>query len=357
MGPWQGAFLDACTELGFPACPDSIAPGTEGYGPHAMNKVDGERMSVARGYLTPEVRARRGLTIRAHTVVHRVRFEARRVAGLTLETQGRVYDLPAKRVVLAAGAIATPGILLRSGIGPRDEVARLGVELVADVPAVGARVLDHPGLAIFFRPRDRADLSFPIIQNVLRFTTAGSSLQGDMQVQPGSFVPLPWSFGGTLPLVTMACNVGKSRCRGVLRYRDANPRTRPHLESRLLDDAGDRARAVEGLQLGYRLSGTTAMRGLATLLWPPRDVVRDEERLAAYLHRICDSGYHPCGTVPMGRDGDAHAAVSGRGRVRGVEGLWVADASIMPAIPSSNTNLPSIMIGERFGEWLREGVG
>jgi choline dehydrogenase len=97
------------------------------------------------------------------------------------------------------------------------------------------------------------------------------------------------------------------------------------------------------------------MRNMATLLWPSAAVVRDPARLEAFLWRICDSGYHPCGTVPMGRDGDDNAAVNGRGKVRGVEGLWVADASLMPTIPSANTNLASIMIGERMGEWLRDG--
>ena len=113
---------------------------------------------------------------------------------------------------------------------------------------------------------------------------------------------------------------------------------------------------MEALTLAYRLSGTTAMRGLAKLFWPSRQIVTDPARLEAFLFRICDSGYHPCGTVPMGREGDPNAAVSERGRVRGVEGLWVADASIMPAIPSSNTNLASLMIGERFGQWFREGT-
>jgi choline dehydrogenase len=178
-----------------------------------------------------------------------------------------------------------------------------------------------------------------------------------MQLQPGSFVPLPWFGGGlTAPLVTLACCVGKPRSRGRLHFVDANPRARPVLESRLLDDAGDRARAVEGLQLAYRLSGTKAMKGLAKLFWPRLDVVRDAARLDAFLWRICDSGYHPCGTVPMGRDDDPNAAVSGRGRVRGVDGLWVCDASIMPTVPSANTNLASIMIGERMGEWLRQEV-
>jgi choline dehydrogenase len=356
LAPWQNAFLEAARELGFPSCPDSNAPNSQGFGPHAMNKINGERMSVARGYLTREVRARPNLSIRANTIVHRVRLENRKVTGLLLETNGRVYEISANRVVLAAGAIATPGLLLRSGIGPKDVVTRMGATPLVDLPAVGARVLDHPGLALFFRPRSLENLHFPLIQNVLRYTSKDSPYPGDMQLQPGSFVPLPWLGGFTVPLVTLACSIGKSRSRGRLHFVDANPRSRPVIESRLLDDAADRAKAVEALQLAYRLSDTKAMKALASPFWPGVGLVKDAARLEAYLWRICDSGYHPCGTVPMGRDGDPKAAVSGRGRVRGVEGLWVADASIMPTIPSANTNLATIMIGERMGEWLRQDV-
>jgi choline dehydrogenase len=98
------------------------------------------------------------------------------------------------------------------------------------------------------------------------------------------------------------------------------------------------------------------MRPLAKLLWPRRDVVLDPARLEQTLFRICDSGYHPCGTVPMGPDSDVESAVTQYGRVRPVEGLWVADASVMPRVPSSNTNIPTLMMGERFGEWFRDGL-
>jgi choline dehydrogenase len=99
------------------------------------------------------------------------------------------------------------------------------------------------------------------------------------------------------------------------------------------------------------------MRALATFFWPPASVVTRKERLAEWLRRICDSSYHPCGTVPMGADdaSDAEAATDGRGRVRHLEGLWVADASLMPTIPSAHTNLTVLMMGERFGEWMRRG--
>jgi choline dehydrogenase len=351
--PWQAAFVEACRGFGWPACADTNDPTTSGVGPHAMNKVGGERMSAARCYLTPEVRARESLRIRPHTLVRRVLFRNRRVVGLEVETDGRVHELATGKVILSGGAVATPGILLRSGIGPRREVQRLGVELVYDVPAVGAKLLDHPGAAVFFRPRLGVMSSeHPIVQTVLRFTSKASTQPNDMQLQPGSFIPLP-SF--SLPFVTIACCVGKPRGHGRIHFPDANPRSRPRIDSRLFVDPHDRACAIEAMQLAHRCVTAGAMGKLASPIWPSAKVVADSARLDAFLWRMCDSGYHPCGTVPMGRDGDREAACDGRGRVRGVHGLWVADASLMPTIPSANTNLATLMIGERFGEWARDG--
>ena len=353
--PWQAAFLEACAGLGFPRCDDSNDPTSTGWGPHAMNKVDGERMSAARCYLGASVRARENLRILPLTLVRRVLCRDRRVTGVEVETHGRVYSIRSPRVVLCAGATATPGILLRSGIGPRRMVERLGVDVVRDLPAVGARLLDHPGAAIFLRPRPGIQsLADPFIQTVLRYTSKRGGLRNDMILQPGSVLPLPFL---TLPLVSVMCSVGKPRGHGTIEYVSANPRAQPRIESRLLLDDEDRARAVEAMRFAVDVARSPPMREQATFFWPPARVLASDVRLERWIGRICDSGYHPCGTVPMGAD-DANpgdAAADGRGRVRGVEGLWVADASLMPTIPSANTNLTTLMMGERFGEWMKSG--
>jgi choline dehydrogenase len=351
--PWQAAFIEACFSLGFPRCDDSNDPRTTGAGPHAMNLLGGIRMSAARCYLGPAVRRRPNLGIRPHTLVRRVLLSDRRVTGVEVETHGRVHAIRSRRVVLCAGATSTPGILLRSGIGPRLDVERLGVDVVVDSPAVGARLLDHPGMAIFLRPRPGVQsLEHPLIQTVLRYQSRNSSQPNDVLVQAGSVVPLP---SGTLPLVSIMCSLGKPRGHGTITYSSPNPKVRPHIESRLLVDDADRQRAVEGLQIAVELARSPAMRDLAKFFWPPRRVVLGSGGLNSWIGRICDSSYHPCGTVPMGVDG-AGAATDPRGRVRGVEGLWVADASLMPTIPSAHTNLTVLMMGERFGEWLRDGA-
>src|SRR6185369_1920834 len=143
-----------------------------------------------------------------------VLFDGDRVRGVEIESDGRVEEIACKRVVLSAGAIMTPGILLRSGIGPRRTVERLGVALVADVPAVGARLLDHPGAAIILAARHYVPhQGAPLLQTMLRYTSEGSTYPGDLQLQPGSFVHFP---AVTLPGVSVMCSVGKPNGSGTI---------------------------------------------------------------------------------------------------------------------------------------------
>jgi choline dehydrogenase len=351
---WQAAFLDACARRGLPRCPDHNDPTTTGAGPHAMNKIEGERMSAARCYLTPAVRARDNLRIQPDTLVHRVRFKNRRVVGLDLERGGQVEHVRADRVVLCAGAVATPGILLRSGIGPRAALARVGVDPIRVLDGVGARLLDHPGAAMLLLPRRGVTRAGdPIVQTTCRYTSKGSAYPDDMQLQPASKFGLPWFH---VPVVGLAAVVGKPRGVGTIRWDSADPRARPIIDSALLHDPDDRARAVEGFLLGFEVYRDGPLAELARLVWPSARTLARRALVDASIRKGCGSGYHPCGTAPMGPDGDPAAVVDQHGRVRGVDGLYVADASIMPTIPSSNTNLPTLMIGERFGAWFRDGL-
>jgi choline dehydrogenase len=349
---WQAAFVEACTQLGFPECYDSNEPNTYGVGPHAMNKVDGRRISAAEAFLVPSVRARANFALRPNTIVRRITFRNRRVSGVEVQGPGGVETIATERVVLCAGAINTPAVLLRSGVGPRADVERIGCELVADVPAIGKRLLDHPGTAIFLLPRLFASTSrhHAIIQTVLRYSTPGSNHPSDMLLQPGSKLGLPRM---DAPLVSVMCAVGKPRQHGVLRVMSADVHAKPWIESRFLEDDRDRAIAVDAMELAYRVAQTRPMRGLARHFWPSQRVLRRRDRINDWIRNACDSGYHPSGTVPMGPDSDPDAATDAHGRVRGVHGLTVADASLMPTIPSSNIHLPTLMIGERIGSWLR----
>lgn len=349
---WQAAFVEGCQELGFSYCSDVNDPTKVGVGPHAMNKIDGQRISAARGYLPARVRARKNLSIMADSIVRRVIVKNGRAQGVEIERHGRVRDVFGDRVVVCGGAIATPGILLRSGIGPAKELARLGIEMVSDVPGVGARLLDHPGVAIFFRPKKEgmSRTDHPLIQTLCRWRSKDGMGENDMQLQPGSFVPLP---GISLSAVTIAAVVGKAVSRGRLRFDTARAVDPPRIDSALLSDERDITKVREALRWLGKLSSTKAISSLATVVYPRKRPFDDAGEFTGPLQQITGSGYHPCGTVPMGPDSDPLAATDGRGRVRGVKALYVADASLMPTITTANTNIPTLMIGERFGDWLR----
>jgi len=356
LATWQSTFLEACDQRGHPSCDDTNRPGSQGAGPHTMNRIEGRRISAAEAWLTPSVRARDNLSIQPGTQVLRVLTQSRRVTGLEVQVGRQRACIEAKQVVLCAGAIGTPTILLRSGIGPSAELARLGVETVADVPGVGARLLDHPGVAFFMRPKwGQSHREAPLIQTVLRTPSGHAGGLPDLQIQPGSSVPLPWIH---LPLVSMMAVVGKPVGHGTIRWQGLRADDRPIIESRFLENETDRAVAMDGLRLALDLVRSPAMRDFGAHFYPSRRTLEERGRLERWIRKGCDSGYHPCGTVPMGSDDDPHAATDGQGRVRGILGLLVADASLMPTIPSANTNLCTLMIGERFGEWLRdEGLG
>jgi choline dehydrogenase len=350
----QAAFLAACRELGLPACADSNAPGRAGFGMHAMNKLAGRRISAAEAYLTPAVRARENLRIAPHTLVRRVLFRDRRVTGVEVEDQTGVRKLEASQVILCGGAINSPGILLRSGIGPERELARLKIARVLAAPAVARRLLDHPGTGIFVLAKERGivDRHGPIIQTVLRYASGSADHRADMLLQPVSF----GMYTQGLPLFGLVTQVGKPRGHGSLRFRSADPHEKPQITSHFFEDAQDRALAVDALTRCRDLLETRALRALGRPVLPWSRWLASERWLSRAPQTLCDSGYHPCGTVPMGVSPSEHAAVDGRGAVFGVQGLYVADASLMPTVPSSNIHLATLMVAERMAEWLAESV-
>ncbi|MFW5876865.1 MAG: GMC family oxidoreductase [Myxococcota bacterium] len=353
--PWQAGFLQACAALGFPACPDHNDPTTTGHGPQPMNKVDGERMNAARCYLTPQVRRRPNLTVRAGTHVCRILFRDRRVTGVEVERDATREVLETDRVVLSAGVFGTLGILLRSGIGPSEQVERLGVDPVSTVPAVGARLLDHPGAGIAVVAREglcNPDHD-PLIQTTLRYTSERSTRANDMQLEPISWLQLKTR---KAPVFLLTAMVGKPRGHGRVWFDSAEPHAAPRIESDFFSHPEDRAKIAEAMELAWLCGSSTAMRELGWFISPSERELATRADIDAWIPKRSGSGYHPCGTVPMGEEDSPDAAVDQHGRVRGVHGLHVADASIMPTIPTANTNLPTLMIGERFGEWLRDGT-
>lgn len=352
--PYQAAFLDACAELGYPECKDHNDPDDTGYGPHPMNKKGDLRISTAIAYLGP-ARGRPNLTVRADTDVRRVVFKGGVVDGVEMIAGGVTETVRAPEVVLACGAIHTPAVLVRSGIGPRAVLERLGVTVVRDAPGVGENLMDHPAIGPTLVPKDGiADWEQPVIQTTLRYTATGSGDVNDMQLEPLSFMHVP---GGRLLMGLAAC-VFKSYSRGRLEFESADVRAKPRIVMDYLSDERDYAKLLDGLERAMHLVETKAVRAVSEgVRRPAPDELRDRARLEAWIRRNCSTGAHPSCTARMGPEDDPGAVADQYGRVHGVRGLRIADASLMPVVPSANTNVPTIMVGERVAEWVREAVG
>ena len=225
--PFQAACMDAFCELGYPECADHNDPGSTGFGSHPMNKRGDLRISAASAYLAP-ARHRANLTILPDTDLARVLFKDGAVCGVEVRTNGVGHSISAPHVVLACGAIHTPAALIRSGIGPRDILERLGVGVVAALEGVGRNLMDHPAIGPTLYPRDGVvDWDMPVIQTTLRYTASGSDDRNDMQLEPLTFMH---QVGGRMLCGIAAC-VFKSYSRGRLEFDsadiDAQPRILP----------------------------------------------------------------------------------------------------------------------------------
>jgi choline dehydrogenase len=352
--PYQAAFLDACAELGYPESHDHNDPQSTGYGPHPMNKRGDLRISTAIAYLDP-ARARPNLTVRADTDAVRVVFRGGDVAGVELRHAGAVETVTAPQVVLACGAIHTPAVLVRSGIGPRDVLQRLGVSEVSAREGVGNWLQDHPAIGPTLVPKPGvANWDQPVIQTTMRYTATGSRDFNDMQLEPLSFMHIPGQ--GPLLMGLAAC-VFKSYSFGRLEFDGADVDAKPRVLMDYLSDERDYAKLLDGLHRAMELCATKAIASAAEEVRRPTAAeLADAPALEAWIRRNASTGAHPSCTARMGADDDPTATCDEFGRVYGVRGLRIADASIMPRVPSANTNVPAIMIGERIGEWLREDL-
>ena len=352
LEPQHQAFLATSARLGYPACPDANDPDDWGAGPHPMNKLGRLRISTAVGYLAP-ARIRPNLTIRANTLVRRILFSGRQATGVEIENpDGSIEVLRASLVVLCAGALKSPQILMHSGIGPADQLSTFGIDPVGEEPGVGQNLSDHPALSVVCHPKDPDIINHdqPIIQTILRYTAEGSSKRNDLQIEQLSFAGGP---DGSA-LFAIAAVLEYQYGRGALRLRSANPHDAPVVDNRFCEDERDTARLVACMRdtLAFTQEGELADM-IESISFPDPKRGLDDASLAKLCRKFAGSGYHPCGTVRMGDAEDPMTVVDQYGRTHRFDNLVVADASIMPFVPRANTNLTCIMIGEMIGEWLR----
>ncbi len=355
----QLAAHHAFRTLGFAEVTDHNEPTSTGVGPIPLNLRDNIRVSTALGYLV-SARSRPNLVIRGHCTVHRVVLERGRATGVDVSIGGAsVERIGASRVTISAGAIHSPGILIRSGIGPRADVLGLGIDSVLDLPGVGARLIDHPAVGIYAVPRAGAQApTDPNHQTIVRYTAAASEDFNDMQLFLFGRVALKgavFEAVGAEQIYLALASLVQPRAVGRLLVRSADPAVAPTIELNFTSDADDQRRLAEGLRFCWNALHTSPLvdRIERIPFWTAEVVNGSDDGLRAAIARAVGTSYHPVSTARMGPEGDEGAVVDPQCRVRGLENLRVVDASVMPRVPSANTNLPCIMLAERVADWMR----
>lgn len=382
--PISDAFLEACAARGYGPVKDYNDEGPDGSAYLQLSVYRGLRQSVAHTYLA-QARGRPNLTILTGAVAQRVVIEGGRATGIRYRAGGQVHEVRASReVILSAGAIRSPQLLELSGIGDAAHLTKLGVPVVCDLPGVGNNLQDHLMARLTYESavpgtvNDMMTNPWSIAKSLLRYATrrdgifATSSLtatafvrseaeiaQPDLRIQLGltssrSRLVTRGDYGldpyagfhiGAYPLYP--------RSRGHTHARSLDPMVSPEIIAGYLVEPEDRHTAIRGLELSRELADTAPMRKIIKREVRPGPDVSTREQLLAFIKETGHTCWHPAGTCRMGDDNGA--VVDTHLRVRGVERLRVVDASVMPSLPSSNPNIPTIMIAERAADLLREG--
>ena len=344
-----------------------------------MNR-HGKRSSAAYAYLAPLERDP-NLTVRLHAAVERIIVENGRAVAVDYRDKGgarhRVHA--DGDIVVSAGALVTPKVLMLSGIGPAAHLAEHDIPCVADLPGVGQNLVDHPEVPITANANGpygyyKQGVGWRMLRNGLQFKLFGSGPITSAGVEAGAFVnpvdsdappsiqafcvPIVYLDRDTLDLVsdgygvTVTTVVVKPRSRGEVRLNSADPAAMPSVSPNLLKDQADMRDMIEGQRFFLRAFEKEPLAGrIASVAIPPPNDDSDEA-LAAHCKRFVKTNYHPAGTARMGADGDPMSVLDARMRVRGVEGLRVCDMAAVPNINAGNTNAPAMMLGDRCADLI-----
>ncbi len=376
--PLTHRFVEAAQQAGFPFTPDYNAAAQEGVGYSQMTRRGRLRGSTARTFLA-EARHRPNLRVETKAVATRLLFEGLRCSGVAFRQNGsdrRV--LAAREVVVCGGTVNSPHLLQISGIGPAEHLKSIGVEVVHDLPGVGANLSDHYAVRVTHRVKDELSVNelsrgLRLAREIGRFATTGRgaltfgvttamvfcrSREGlaspDLQLlfTPGSYDPAGIGRLEREPGMTIAVCLARPDSRGTIMAGSPDPLARPAIRPRYLSAASDVQVLLAGTGHARRIFATPPLARHSAAETMPGSDACSAEALTDFMHRVGMNLHHPVGTCRMGED--PSAVVDSRLRVRGVAGLRVIDASVMPTVTTGNTNAPTIMIGEKGAAMIRE---
>src|SRR6202158_3499262 len=369
-GPWpalQQAFHAACVEAGVGTTEDKNGLHPAGLGVSPSNNIDGVRMSTAMTHLGP-VRHYLNLTVRGGVFVRKIVVEDGKAVGVEAESGGTLFQVEVDRVVLSTGAIRSPHLLMLSGIGPEDQLQQFGIAPVRHLAGVGRNLMNHASAQMTFKVKDGVSLAAhrDAAHFSLHYSADGSSAVNDMVLRTSTMVDerrerVPGVrtkyLSGDVPpeqVARISCTLGLPDGSGYVELASADPRVQPAFNYRYLQHPNDIRRVREGLRLAMRLLESDAYKDVADHRIHPTDaILADDDALDLWIRQTVGSARHVSGTCKMGPDSDPMAVVDQYCRVKGVQGLWVVDASVMPRIPrSGGAHATVIMIGERAVDWI-----
>ena len=360
--PFQAACLEAAAAAGVPVAADLNDLGQDvGMAASPVNIADGVRWNTAFAYLDP-VRHRPNLTIIGGAAVSHLLLKANRVRGAAVLTPNGIETVAAGRVVVSGGAYGSPVVLQRSGIGDPEELRTAGAEPRHALPGVGKNLHDHPSVSVMFGGTvalERRMVEFaaerwmPEEQTIakLRSPLYPDGAAGfDLHLYPvGGPAPDGDGWRWRFPVACMT-----PRSRGSVELRSADPNDAPRIDHAYQSDPDgfDTSVLAAGLELARTIASQPPLRDLLGEELGPGPAVNDRNAAAAWVRRTGQHYYHPVGTCAMGPAGDPMAVCDARGKVHGLDNLFVADCSIVPVIPRANTNIPAVVVGERVGRGL-----
>lgn len=345
--PSMRAFVLASEAAGLSRITDFNGAEQDGVSPYPLNVVDGRRINTGMAYLTEEVRARTNLAIVGGAEVDAVLFDGRRARGLRL-AGGEMVE--AGRVILSAGAFGSPAILMRSGIGPAAHLRDLDIPVLQDAP-VGERLKEHPFYYNVYALKREARSMDPAAGAII-WTRSSEAAADELDLHVSGthiFDPAQSPTGGA---IVLACSLTLPKSVGSVRLASRDPRAMPLIRYNFFEDPSDLRRMMEAVRLSRRIGRTAPFIDVVEAEMFPGPDVRDDDALRRAVVLAVDGYAHPTSSVPMGGPDDPRAVVDGSGAVRGVEGLNVVDASIMPDIVSAPTNVTTIMVAEAISPRL-----